>query len=613
MSLSTLDINNLLEQITDRYIAHSDYSTLRNSCVQLSPISAVTAEIQKQLSEFLAIDKLNAATQLTLDACKKQIQQDLKEKEVDHQQSQRDLELVAQLENELLKTQIQKRLIGNEIHEIEADIFQHESYIKEISRQIALASQPESTQHTHTHPESTQHTHTHPESTQHTHTHPESTQNTHTHPESTKNTHTHPESNQHTHTHSTAHHLNANHNQTDTVHHHVHESESLEFQKNTLSQQLKQLEGTLRNKRILAQEQQKRIEEITSRLTLELPEKQRQRNDRAKARTTREQARIYDEATENQLSPPNFRSLQQSIVDSHEKLQKMEHQLVQKATEMSYQTFLTRLPPLLQSLTLNYQEKEALKQIISNMENYLLTQTEKYKQISIRHSVYLEKETLQQDLHQKESRVDQLKKANPQLHAQNKTLEVENHQLEHTIKERGIYRDYLLKVGLYSLLGSGIAIGGGFIGMYMMPMALVSLCFAPAAVISLITAGIFLATLAYTLKNNGDHNELENNKKIIKQNITAISKQSGEIITLEQEILPSLKEKISEAEKNYNVLHRKINNLQQQEESLLHQAKQVVVTHAMNITFFDGETIIQSTVKPTAPELEQIQRNILSC
>lgn len=47
MSLSTLDINNLLEQITDRYIAHSDYSTLRNSCVQLSPISAVTAEIQK--------------------------------------------------------------------------------------------------------------------------------------------------------------------------------------------------------------------------------------------------------------------------------------------------------------------------------------------------------------------------------------------------------------------------------------------------------------------------------------------------------------------------------------------------------------------------------------
>ncbi len=633
MSLSTLNINHLLEQITDRYIAVSDYATLRNSCIQLSPVSAVTTEIQKELSQLLAQDKQNTATQLTVDACKKQIQHDLKEKEVDHQESQTDLELVAQLEHELLSTQVQKRLIGNELNEIEEDILRHESYIKEISRQIALTPHSESTQHTHTHPESTQHTHTHPEPTQHTHTHPEPTQHTHTHPEPTQHTHTHPESTQHTHTHPeptqhththpeptqhthpnmTDQRPNTAQSPSDTGHHHAHERESLEFQKNTLSQKLKQLEGTLRNKRMLAQEQQRRIEGITTRLTTEFPEKQKQRNDRAKARTMREQARIYDEATENQLSIKNYRALQQSIIDSHEKLHKMQHQLMQNATEMSYKTFLIRLPYLLQSLTLKYQEKEALRQIISAMENYLLTQAEKYKQISIRHSVYRDKETHVQDLNQKESRVAQLKKANPQLHAQNQALEIENKQLKHTIEERGTYRDYLLKIGLFSLLCSGIAVGGGFLGMYMMPMVLISLCFAPAAVISFITVGIFLATLAYTLKNNSDSNALEHNKITMQQNITAISKQSGEIISLEQEIIPSIKEKISEAEKSFNLLDKKINNLQQQEDSLLHQAKQIVVTEARNIPFFGGETIIQSTVKPTAPQLEHTPRNTLSC
>ncbi len=590
MSLSTLNINHLLEQITDKYIAHSDYATLRNSCIHLSPVSGVTTEIQKELSRLLDIDKQNAATQLTLDACKKQIQQDLKEKELDHQESQNDLELVAQLENELLSAQVQKRLIGNELNEIEGEILRHESYIKEIARQIALTSHPESTQHTHTHPESTQHTHTHPESTQHTHTHPESTQHTHTHPESTQHTHTHPESTQH----------------------HVHESESLEFQKNTLSQKLRQLEETFRNKRILSQQQQRRIEEITNRLNIELPEKQRQRNDRAKARTIRAQAHLYDETIEKQLSAKNYRSLQQSIVDAHEKLQKMEHQLMQKATERSYQTFLTRLRYLLQSLTLNYQEKEALKQIVSTVENYLLTQAEKQKQSSIHQLAYREKETLVQDFHQKENRVAQLKKANPQLHAQNQTLEEENQQLEHTIEERGAYRDYLLKIGLFSLLGSGLAVGGGFLGMYLMPMALISLCFAPAAVISFITVGIFIATLAYTFKNNSDNNELERNKTTMQQNRTAISKQSGEIISLEQEILPALKEKINEAERNLNLLDNKIKNLQQQEESLLYQAKQVVVTHTIK-PFFNSGATTQSTINPTAQELEQVQRNTLSC
>ncbi|KTD06451.1 substrate of the Dot/Icm secretion system [Legionella gratiana] len=615
MSLSTLNIGTLLEQVTDKYLSRSDYAALRSSCILLSPVSDVTTEVQKELHRLLEIEKQTTAAQLTLEACEKQIQQDLQEKEQDYQENQKDLELISRLENELISVQRQKRLIDIELNELEVNMLRHESLIMEISRQIVLASHPESTQHTHTHPEPTQHTHTHPEPTQHTHTHPEPTQHTHTHPEPTQHTHTHPEPTQHTHSHpSTTDQLpKIPQIQPDTEHHHDHERESLELRKRTFSQELNQIKETLKSKQILSQKQQSRIEEITNRLNIELPEKQKQRNDRANARALRAQARLYDKTPEKELSSTNYRSLQKSIADAQEKLQKMQHQLMQKATEMSYQTFLTRLGYCLQSLNLSYQEKEALKRIVSNMEDYLLTQAEKQKQISIRHSAYLEKETLVHDIHQKENRVAQLKKTNPQLHAQNQALEEENQQLAHTIKERSTYRDYLLKIGLFGLLGSGISIAGGFLGMYMMPIALISICFAPAAVISFITVGFFIATLAYTLKNNSDTNQQERNKTTIQQNRTAISKQSGEIISLEQEILPSIKEKLSEVEKSLSLLDKKIKKLQHQAESLHHQAQQVMVTHAINKPFFSSETETRATINSTAIQLEEVQRNTRSC
>ncbi|HHT0591602.1 TPA: hypothetical protein ACTXXA_001263 [Legionella anisa] len=56
MSLSTLNIDLLVEQITDKYIERSNYSTLRNSCILLSPISFVSSETKEQLSRILQID-----------------------------------------------------------------------------------------------------------------------------------------------------------------------------------------------------------------------------------------------------------------------------------------------------------------------------------------------------------------------------------------------------------------------------------------------------------------------------------------------------------------------------------------------------------------------------
>lgn len=609
MSLSTLNIDNLLEQTTDKFINHSDYATLRKSCILLSPVSEVTAEVKQELNRLLETDKQNSSAQLTLDACQNQIKQDLKEKEHDHLESQQDLKLTEQLQNELLSVQNENRLLHIELNEIELRILRHQSLIQEVTRQITLQS------HIHSHPENTHNTtHTHPDTpTQHTHSHPEqTTPHTHAHPESTKQpTHSHPEQltqNTHAHLSIPEHSPNTTHTHSDSTHHH--ETESLELQKRTLSQELVQLEEISRSKQIISQKQKTRTEEITDILNRELPAKEKKRNERTIARKAREQARLYEDTTEKQLSSINYRFLQQAITTAHQRLQNEQQRFMQLTEKVSYKTFLARLGLLLPSINLSHQEKEALNQIFRNMSDYLLITAEEQRQHSIRLSAASELKNLTKDLQQKENRVAQLKKANPKLHDQNKTLEAENQLLEHTIEEQGTYRDYILKIGLFGLLGTGIAVGGGFLGMYLIPTAIISLCFAPAAVVSLITVGVFIATLAYTLKNNSDNNQLEHNKTIIQQNITDISKQSGEIISLENVVLPSIKENIRESETDLNLLDQKILSIQQKAEGLLNRAKQIVVPNAMNQSFFSNEIHLHPTQSEriqTTPRVDEVQ------
>ncbi|MGL5743485.1 MAG: hypothetical protein ACRCXC_13640 [Legionella sp.] len=140
------------------------------------------------------------------------------------------------------------------------------------------------------------------------------------------------------------------------------------------------------------------------------------------------------------------------------------------------------------------------------------------------------------------------------------------------------------------LVLTGVAIGGGFIAMDLMPLSisLVPVFFTPAVVIGLITLGVFIATLVYTIQNNIDRNQLAQNKTIIQENIQTISQQHDEINALEHDKITTLKGKILSAEQNIMVIDKRIETLQQQAALQFANAEKVGVATPGNQAFFEN-------------------------
>lgn len=563
MSLSTLNLELSVEQITDKYIESSNYSTLRNSCIFLSPIPFVISETKALLSRILQIDQQESASELTLDACKKQRQDDLEEQKHDQQESVDDSLLAAGLELQLQLLHEKTRSREAEIQKYQENIHRLQVRIKNIDELILAARKKD-------------------EETHHHHSHPEET----VEPLS-KTTHSHPNTTQH------------GHPETD-----------LEQEKNILTKELSSLQRGLKSEQSRHEELIESHNKVSKKL-LDFPEKAKQRQIRAKARTTREVARLADDPTLLQLSEENRHSLKKAIEAEHKKLHQKQEQLMQRAIEISYQIYLTRLEIYLQSTTSqSYQENEALKQIIQLMHEYLSSKAEEQKIRLARNNAFLEKEKIVADKSQKEKKVEQFKQSNPQLASQNVSLGKENEQLEIAIAERRNYRNTLLKIGLLFFFlttggaGAGVAAAGGI-------FAVTPLFMAPAAVLAVLTLSLFIAALIYTVKNSMDSNQLNKNKTMIKDNRAKISQQDSEIISLENEILPQLANEISEAERNLSVLDKRIERLQQQAELKLNTAKQVTVQYPSSQLPFIGQAqhtsqaAYQDTSTPSAPYMDE--------
>ncbi|HHF7366498.1 TPA: hypothetical protein ACPSKY_001615 [Legionella bozemanae] len=591
MSLSTLNLELSVEQITDKYIESSNYSTLRNSCIFLSPIPFVISETKALLSRILQIDQQESASGLTLDACKKQRQDDLEELKHDQQESVDDSLLAAGLELQLQLLHEKTRSREAEIQKYQENIHRLQVRIKNIDELILAArKKDEETHHHHSHPETVQ-----PLSkTTHSHSHPETIEQHDDKP------HAHPE---------VASHLKTTHSHPNTTQH-GHPETDLEQEKNILTKELSSLQRGLKSEQSLHEELIESHNKISKKL-LDLPEKAKQRQIRAKARTTREVARLADDPTLLQLSEENRHSLKKAIEAEHKKLHQKQEQLMQRAIEISYQTYLTRLEIYLQSTTSqSYQENEALKQTIQLMHEYLSSKAEEQKIRLARNNAFLEKEKIVADKSQKEKKVEQFKQSNPQLASQNVSLGKENEQLEIAIAERRNYRNTLLKIGLLFFFlttggaSAGVAAAGGI-------FAVTPLFMAPAAVLAVLTLSLFIAALIYTVKKSMDSNQLNKNKTMIKDNCAKISQQDSEIISLENEILPQLANEISEAERNLSVLDKRIERLQQQAELKLNTAKQVTVQYPSSQLPFIGQAqhtsqaAYQDTSTPSAPYMDE--------
>ncbi|KTD68038.1 substrate of the Dot/Icm secretion system [Legionella steelei] len=592
MSLSKLNIKDLVEQLTDSFIGHANYSELRDSCILMSPISSVTNNVERRLELRLKMEQPEASLQLTLDACKKQLQHDLNEEKDDLIEEQNDSATSKQLLFDLSSTQEKIRIVDREMWELGLQI-------EEIKTRIALQEKArkkideESNQHQNTH---SQGTHTHPEqSAKTTHAHPDPidqhAKTVHEHSEHTeqhaKTTHAHSESAQHlktTHTHQ-------------EKSHHGHQESDLAVLKRKLEAKLESLQSS-------SSTGHKKHNEYETQLKL-LLEKIAQRKHRALERETRARARLTNDPDLLQLSQSNLHLLNEAISGKHKELQKKQQQLMQTALESSYQTYLDRLEIYLQSVTpLSYQENSSLKQIISLIRKHLSTKAEEQKVILEHNAAELKKEKLIGEKRQKENIVVQFKRTNPQLALQNVTLEEQNKQLALTIEVQHGYRNSLLQIGLLFLIFTsgaavtGIVIEGGLI---------VSLLLAPAAVLGVITLSLFIAALVYTIKSNMDSNQLSKNQTTIKDNLATIERQSSNIISLEKETIPAISNEISDAERNLSTLDIRINELHQLAELQLNTAKLVTITKPSQQQLFIEQTsqdTFQTSTQPSAPFME---------
>ncbi|QLZ69307.1 hypothetical protein FOLKNPGA_02089 [Legionella sp. PC1000] len=587
MSLSKLNLERSVEEITDKYIESSHYSTLRDSCVLLSPISFVISEIKELLSRILQIDQEESTSDLTSDACSKQYKSDLDEQNQDHKESQDDSLLATTLEFQLQLLREKARSKELEILKYQDNIHRLQVRIKSIEELILDKNAKETHQH-HSHPETAdplaKTTHNHPQ--------PEAFEQ-----QDDKTTHAHPEVTSH---------LKTSHAHPD-IPQHGHPEIDLEGEKNTLAKELKSLQRELTTEQLLHRQLIESCSKFSKKL-LDLPEKEKQRQIRAVARSKRGRARLAGEPALLQLSEENCNSLKEAIKAEHKKLHQKQEQLMQRAIEISYQTYLTRLEIYLQSMTnLIYQENEALKQIIQFMREYLTLKAEEQRVRLVRNNVFVEKEEIVQDKSQKEKKVERFKQSNPQLTLKNVSLGKENEQLEIAIKERRNYRDTFLKIGLlfFFLTAGGAGAGAAVAGEI---FAITSLFMAPAALLAVVTLSLFIAALIYTIKNSIDSNQLSKNQTIIRDNIVTITQQNSEMISLEKEIMPELANKISGAEGNLSRLDKHINGLFQHAELKLNNAKKVTVQYPSSQPFFTSDQTSQHTYhdsSPSAPFMDE--------
>ncbi|MBI2785944.1 MAG: hypothetical protein HYX60_06425 [Legionella longbeachae] len=541
MSLSNINIENLVKQKVDKFIEISHYEKLRQLCIQPSPLSFIAEEVATELNDPLESDKQDAKSHLTLNACKAQIEADLKEKQNDVKQLKKDFTLKNKL-------------------------------------------QMESVEHIHSHPSSTHH---HPNTNTHTHQSIEQ-HNTHGHPESIP-----------------------------THHQHDDEKSSLEHQKIELNLKLRSLQKALKIKQLTHKEDLTRINEINQILTINLPTEEQQRNERTLARQLREQARLQNDPNLEQLSQKNRLSLKESIIKAHKKLEEKRNTLIQQVNDISYQVYLDRLEFFLQkSSNLNYQEIEALKQIVQYMKNYLDTKSNEQNQLTERNKVSREKGILELELEKNRKELNRLEESNPQLESRNIQLAKENKELEQAIKERHQYRNKLLKIGLGFLFLTGMVVGGtiAYIDLTIVSLALTSatLFFVPAAVVALISVGLFIAALAYTIKNSMDSNQLSNNQFKIKSNESTVSSQSQQISTLKNETMPHLINQIFDKQQQINSFDKHIELLQQQAELSLNNAKNISIPSVSNQMFFDAPPpyayMEPPQNEPSAPHLSEVEQ-----
>ncbi|MDR3501969.1 MAG: hypothetical protein P4L79_05240 [Legionella sp.] len=558
--LSDDKIIELIHIKTYAYLSLANYSALRQHCLEQQALSVILEQVRNHIDQLVENAKEEyLATQMPL-ACEQQRQQDIEENRRDTEEAELEKRLNIKLVKELANINDELELARREKSKQEEILANLSPLIKTLTQQIRqLGTAKSSHEHSHVHG--------------------------HSENEGKNIYHEH---GQH------QHHTSHEHQSTNQVHNHSHSVQAVahkeliaevcpvpaEVQSQLLAQKelmetqhseaRKKLEDCLDTIQKLAQRQN----ELNTKLSNEIPQKQQDRRERFSARQSREWARLNQESIQAQLSPQNYSLLMEQIRKFNALKETQGKQAVAKAEKLSYREYLYCLKNSLktnQKLSLSFSETTALEQIAQFMQENLSVADEENNKLSRLKSELHAKWDLDNALSNREEQLLGLQRANPMLTNQNSRFDEDNKRLTQTISERLQDRNQLLKIGAGVLLLTLITALLAFIG------GLELIFFTPSALCATATLGLFVTSLIYTAKNNSDRHQFKHNQISIEANSRKISAQTEQINTLEKTTIPELKILISQAHSKVDKLRQEIEDLKKMRQLLIGKANKVIL------------------------------------
>ncbi len=571
MALSEIIINDLVQSQINTAINESNYQLLRQYLLDIRPLSSVINPISTYLSEQCNADKQAMLNQVIPLACESQKNEDTKEAGKDKQESDDDNALKARYLNEL-------NSFTAKLPQLESDCFQRQAYVNQASNELYTLQVNLTQVNNHIDKVRSDLLSRHSSYPQeHVHSHYSHTQ-------------AYP-------------HINPDfyllQNELNRL---INEHQKLTYLINTTNNIITKENQILNND--LQEKKQLEVRSVTIKhqIEIELPHKEEQRALRNQERISRDNARKTYDPNLLQLSPKNYAELTQKITVKGQELDNKQKQLMDTALELSYPMYLAQLEQALQQtisgLQMTFNEKQALKLILSIMKNFMEMSKKENIIINSLNKTKTNLYALQKESEESALKLQHHTTVEPKLVQAKKELTDATAQLQLESKSAGHYRKNALYTALFgaacSLLSAGL----------IDTLIISPLFFAvPGAFAMLGVISLTIAIIIHFQKSAHDV-QIEQNNKQIHNNDKALMNQWKSAYDLSVIIIPNLETQISQAEKNSTLIEQQLLEQQNAMSQLFNKAQNVSSKNGEGYTFFKG-TDEKITPFPSAPSMDE--------
>lgn len=323
----------------------------------------------------------------------------------------------------------------------------------------------------------------------------------------------------------------------------------------TLKTRVSTIESTLKD--LGKQRQQRRIngdarsQRISARLDLQLG---------------RVNASIYE-----CLSTSNKTTLLSNLNSALQAINAQFTSLEQKAEQLNYDYFRTRLKQNIGSSGYSRQDIEALEQIMSYMEQHLNHVADAS---SIQQRLDNTNNTLntnQNNLRTHQARVWQLERNSPELTQQNESLTNQNRELQPS-KEKNIKLRNQLFIPTMVFGVLTLAIGLPLLLAFTAPPVLF---FIIPAITLLATIGCGIASLVYQIKGKRESDNIARNVQTIDSNTMQMQSDQQELLRLNNQTIPTCQRTIREHTQRKSEIETSLRSTQQKAQEALEKAKAI--------------------------------------